>query len=51
VAQLATDLHNSGKDVVFHCMYSQIRGPTCAGKFADYLAANHPDHNCKVYVE
>ncbi|XP_051152473.1 dual specificity phosphatase Cdc25-like [Andrographis paniculata] len=24
--------------VVFHCALSQVRGPTCARRFADYLA-------------
>ncbi|KAF5773198.1 putative protein-tyrosine-phosphatase [Helianthus annuus] len=37
-----------GKDtLVFHCALSQVRGPTCARRFADYLAEAKEDAGIK----
>ncbi len=45
VAALAAEHH-----VVFHCMFSQVRGPKCAMKLHENLTANHPNAQCKMYV-
>ncbi|KAK1434882.1 hypothetical protein QVD17_00636 [Tagetes erecta] len=37
-----------GKDtLVFHCALSQVRGPKCARRFADYLAEGKEDAGIK----
>jgi Cdc25 family phosphatase len=50
VDELAKELHDSGKQVVFHCMLSQVRGPTCAQHFAEHLAREYPQHTCSIRV-
>ena len=37
VIESVFDSNRSAKILVFHCMYSKIRGPTCAMKFAEFL--------------
>ncbi|RLN41241.1 hypothetical protein C2845_PM01G20560 [Panicum miliaceum] len=38
----------SGKDtLVFHCALSQVRGPTCARMFSDYLSETKEDSGIK----
>mmetsp|Transcript_5540 Transcript_5540/g.9656 ORF Transcript_5540/g.9656 Transcript_5540/m.9656 type:complete len:129 (-) Transcript_5540:16-402(-) len=48
VEGLAKEFAGTEKLLVFHCWLSQQRGPTCARRMLEYLAANHPDHKCKV---
>lgn len=33
------------RDVVFHCMLSQVRGPSCCNKFIQYLYNNALDYD------
>uniref|UniRef100_A0A0A9NZH5 arsenate reductase (glutathione/glutaredoxin) n=1 Tax=Arundo donax TaxID=35708 RepID=A0A0A9NZH5_ARUDO len=45
LAQAATA---SGKDtLVFHCALSQVRGPSCARMFSDYLSETKEDSGIK----
>jgi rhodanese-related sulfurtransferase len=38
-AQAILEVWQEGQEVVFHCMKSQVRGPTCASFFDDYVAS------------
>ncbi|KAM0905584.1 hypothetical protein ACQ4PT_017291 [Festuca glaucescens] len=41
-------LATSGKDtLVFHCALSQVRGPSCARMFSDYLSESKEDSGIK----
>lgn len=44
---LAEEYESQDKTLVFHCMFSQSRGPTCAGIFKGKLSA---EAKCKVAV-
>lgn len=38
--KVATELSaDSSKTIIFHCMKSQVRGPTCARQFAEKFAS------------
>mmetsp|Transcript_8199 Transcript_8199/g.16023 ORF Transcript_8199/g.16023 Transcript_8199/m.16023 type:complete len:140 (-) Transcript_8199:192-611(-) len=41
--------HKDRKAIVFHCMFSQQRGPRAARAFSQALASKHKDSKCKVY--
>mmetsp|Transcript_36714 Transcript_36714/g.59325 ORF Transcript_36714/g.59325 Transcript_36714/m.59325 type:complete len:145 (-) Transcript_36714:735-1169(-) len=41
---------SSSEKVVFHCMYSQQRGPKCASAFASRLSELNPQSRQEVYV-
>lgn len=43
------DKYRHHSTVVFHCMLSQLRGPTCASVFAQLLALDE-DAKAQVYV-
>eukprot|EP00929_Paragymnodinium_shiwhaense_P008875 TRINITY_DN112855_c0_g1_i1.p1 TRINITY_DN112855_c0_g1~~TRINITY_DN112855_c0_g1_i1.p1 ORF type:complete len:151 (-),score=30.42 TRINITY_DN112855_c0_g1_i1:343-795(-) len=47
---LAQEFAESGKVLIFHCMFSQSRGPTCARRFSRYLDENYPQRSCKVAI-
>jgi Cdc25 family phosphatase len=49
-ASIAADHAQQPKDIIFHCMLSQVRGPTCAGRFAEYLNSHHPTAKCRVLI-
>jgi Cdc25 family phosphatase len=38
------------QEVYFHCQLSQVRGPTCARKYTDYLNSTGKQGNQKVFV-
>ncbi|KAJ0806109.1 putative protein-tyrosine-phosphatase [Helianthus annuus] len=48
IPNLVQTVKDKGKDtLVFHCALSQVRGPKCARRFADYLAAGKDDAGIK----
>eukprot|EP00392_Amoebophrya_sp_AT5.2_P012310 g12408.t1 len=44
---LVENFKGTKKTLVFHCMYSQSRGPACARLFADAIGEDDP---CKVRI-
>lgn len=50
VRYLVQELAESEEVVIFHCMFSQERGPSCAKCFLDHLAELHPESQCKVRI-
>jgi Cdc25 family phosphatase len=37
-------------ELYFHCQLSQVRGPTCARKYSDYLTKTGKEGSQKVYI-
>mmetsp|Transcript_5193 Transcript_5193/g.15277 ORF Transcript_5193/g.15277 Transcript_5193/m.15277 type:complete len:254 (-) Transcript_5193:281-1042(-) len=47
---LAEEFAKSRTILVFHCMYSRVRGPRCASMLRKHLADYFPDWRCSVFV-
>eukprot|EP00928_Gymnodinium_smaydae_P028555 TRINITY_DN21742_c0_g1_i2.p1 TRINITY_DN21742_c0_g1~~TRINITY_DN21742_c0_g1_i2.p1 ORF type:complete len:176 (-),score=17.68 TRINITY_DN21742_c0_g1_i2:69-533(-) len=50
VDYLAQEFASSGKTLVFHCMFSQSRGPGCARLFLRHLDEHYAERSCKVMI-
>jgi len=50
VGYLAQELAGSSSLLVFHCMFSQQRGPSCANCFVRHVADHDPNWQCDVRV-
>eukprot|EP01080_Neovahlkampfia_damariscottae_P004453 gene4453-7828_t len=42
--------NNEKKKIVFHCFFSQARGPRCAQIFHEYINSKEPNHKFEILI-
>ena len=43
-------LKNEKKQLIFHCYYSQARGPRCAQTFQEFVDDKYPNNKFQIFV-